>query len=111
MVSTIASRGAIDPDGEQAVIWLDGEEDVATVGILSDRLSRAVSADDRDLIVDLSGVTFLSAATIDELIRVRDILVRQNRNFSLRSPSPFARRLLDLCGLQFTSAAWNAAET
>ena len=105
MVSTIAARGATAPDGEQAVVWLDGEEDIATVALLAERLARVVSADDRDLIVDLSGVTFLSTATIYELMRVRSILLQQNRNLSLRSPSRLARRVLDLCGLQFTSAA------
>lgn len=105
MVSTIASRGAAARDGQQTVVWLDGEEDIATLAILADRLARAISADERDLIVDLSGVTFLSTATIEELLRVRNILLGQNRNFSLRSPSPFARRLLELCGLQFTFAA------
>jgi anti-anti-sigma factor len=105
MASTVASRGAITRDAEQAVVWLDGEEDIATVVILADTLARAVAASDGDLIVDLSRVTFLSTATIEELIRVRNILVRQNRNLSLRSPSPFVRRVLDLCGKQFTSAA------
>lgn len=98
MVSTVSSlRG-------QAVVWLDGEEDIATVAVLAGRLDQAVSADHRDLIVDLSGLTFLSTATIEELIRVRNILLGQNRNLSLRSPSPFASRLLNLCGLQFDLA-------
>ena len=105
MVSAIASRSATVGDFEQAVVWLCGEEDIATVAVLADRLARAVSAGDADLIVDLSGVTFLSTATIDELFRVKDILARQNRSLSLRSPSRPARRVLEVCGLQFTSAA------
>jgi anti-anti-sigma regulatory factor len=105
MVSTMVSRGAIARDTEQSVVWLEGEEDIATVAVLADRLLRAVSADDGNLIVDLSGVTFLSTATIDELRRVRNILLRQKRNLSLRSPTPFAGRLLDLYGLRFTAAA------
>lgn len=95
----------VSTDREQAVVWLDGEEDLATVAVLADTLARAVADNDGDLIVDLSGVTFLSTATIDELIRTRNILLRQNRNLWLRSPSPFARRLIDLCGLQLPFAA------
>lgn len=105
MVSTIAFRSATVHDCEQAVVWLYGEEDIATVAVLAGTLARAVSADDRDLIVDLSGVTFLSTATIDELMRVRSALLRQNRSLLLRSPSRPARRVLDLCGLQFMSTA------
>ena len=89
----------------QAVVWLAGEEDIATVASLADRLARAVSDGGGDLIVDLSGLTFLSTATIDELMRVRNILVPQHRDMLLRSPSPFARRLIELCGMQFPFAA------
>ena len=105
MVSTIAAWDAVARDCEPGVVWLDGEEDIATVAILADTLARAVSVDDADLIVDLSGLTFLSTATIEELIRVRRILSRQNRTLTLRSPSLFVRRVLDLCGLQLTFAA------
>lgn len=97
MVSTVATR--------PSVVWLDGEEDIATVAVLAETLARAVSGDDADLIVDLSRLTFLSTATIDELVRVRSILLCQNRTLTLRSPSRFVRRVLDLCGLQLTFAA------
>ena len=103
MLSTVRDREGSAPrvsrDGERAVVWLDGEHDIATIDVLSNTLAIVVSADDADLIVDFSGVTFLSADTIGELIRVRDILLGQNRNVALRSPSRFARHLFDLCGL------------
>ena len=86
-------------DGERAVVWLDGEQDIATVGVLADTLASVVCADDADLIVDLSGVTFMSTATIDELILSRNLLLGQSRTLTLRSPSKCARRVLDLCGL------------
>jgi anti-anti-sigma factor len=89
----------VSRDGERTVVWLDGEQDIATVVVLRDALARVVSADDSDLIVDLSGVTFLSVATLDELVLGRNILLGQSRNLTLRSPSRLARRLLDLCGL------------
>ena len=101
MVSTIAAWDADTRDREQAVVWLDGEEDIATVAVLANTLAKAVSADHADLIVDLSGLTFLSTATIDELVRVRNILLSQNRTLTLRSPSRCARRVLDLCGLPY----------
>ena len=103
MVAIVRDREGSAPrvsrDGERAVVWLDGEHDIATVAALSDTLADVVSADDADLIVDFSGLTFLSAATIGELIRTRKLLSGQSRNVALRSPSKFARRVLDLCGL------------
>ncbi len=85
----------VSRDGERAVVWLDGEQDIATVGVLADTLANVVAADDADLIVDLSGVTFMSTATIDELIRSQKLLLRHSRILTLRSPSRCARRLLD----------------
>jgi anti-anti-sigma factor len=110
MVSTVVPPGVtagdwdsallVSRDGEQAVVWLDGEQDIATVAVLADTLANATSADDADLIVDLSGVTFMSTATIDALIQARNLLLGLSRNMTLRSPSKCARRLLDLCGLE-----------
>ena len=109
MVSTIHSPDVaardwdspplVSRDGEQAVVWLDGEQDIATADVLADTLAKAISADDANLIVDLSGVTFMSTATIDELIRARNLMLGLSRNLTLRSPSRCVRRLLDLCGL------------
>ena len=58
------------------VVCLDGEHDIATLPFLTDTLATAISADDTDVVIDLSGVTFISAATIDELIRGRNLPAR-----------------------------------
>ena len=109
MVSTVFPPGVtagdwdsapfVSRDGERAVIWLAGEQDIATAGVLADTLANVSSADGADLIVDLSGVTFMSTATIDALLRARNLMLGLSRNLTLRSPSKCARRLLDLCGL------------
>lgn len=94
VVAPLTSRG---PD--RAVIWLDGEHDVDTLSTLTDTLTRAIGTDDSDVIVDLSGVTFMCAATVGALIGGRNSLRRQSRSLTLRSPSPIAGRVLDLCGI------------
>jgi anti-anti-sigma factor len=109
MVSTVFSRdmGAPDcdsaplvtRDGERAVVWLEGEQDIATLFVLADTLANVIAADDADVTVDLSGVTFMSTATVDELIRDRNLLLDQSRNLTLRSPSKCARRLVDFYGM------------
>jgi anti-anti-sigma factor len=93
------SAPLVSHDGERAVVWLDGEQDIATVAILANTLAKVTSADDADLIVDLSGVTFMSTATIDQLVRARNLLLGLSRNLTLRSPSKCVRRTLDLCGV------------
>lgn len=86
-------------EGARTAVWLDGEQDMATVAVLADVLSRAIFIDDADLIVDLSGVTFIDAATIGVVIRARNILRPHARHLTMRRPQPCATRLLDLCGL------------
>jgi anti-anti-sigma factor len=89
----------LSPEGGRTVLWLDGEHDISTRFAVSDSLEAAFSANDADVIVDLSGVTFVGAATIDEFVRGRNTLRGQCRNLTLRSPSRTARRLLDVMGL------------
>jgi anti-sigma B factor antagonist len=81
------------------VLCLDGEHDIATLPLVTELLAGAIATGDTEVVVDLSGVTFIGAATIDELIRSRNRLWLQSRTLTLRSPSRFARRVLDLCGL------------
>jgi anti-anti-sigma factor len=82
------------------VLWLEGEHDIANVRQLSVTLARAIAADDADLIiVDMSGVEFLGASTVGAIVRARDITRSANRSLVVRSPSPRAMRVLNLCGL------------
>ncbi len=89
----------VSRDCDRAVIWLEGEQDIATVPALADALARTIAADDGDVIVDLRGVTFLDAATIGVMIRGRNFLVLDSRSLTLRSPSRSARRVLEVCRL------------
>jgi anti-anti-sigma factor len=86
-------------EGDRTVVWLDGDHDVATVLVLADTLARAVAIDEGGVVVDLDGVTFIGSATIEMLIRCRDILSRQSRSLTLRSPSRCALRMLEVCQL------------
>lgn len=80
-------------------MWLEGEHDIATQSELAATLAKAMSGDDCDLVVDLGAVTFLSAATVNELVRGRVFLKDHARSLTLRAPSSRAQRVLDLCEL------------
>jgi anti-anti-sigma factor len=86
-------------DADRAVVWLQGEHDVSTVAALSATLARAIAFDEADLVVDLSGVEFMGAATVGVIVRARDFLRLRSRRVTLRSPSPCVGRLLDVCGI------------
>lgn len=92
-VTAFAGR---NPD--RTVVWLRGEHDVSTVAALSETLARAIALDDADVVVDLSEVQFMGAATVAVIIRAREFLRLRSRSLVLRSPSECARRILDVCG-------------
>jgi anti-anti-sigma factor len=86
-------------DGDRTVVWLEGDHDIATVFALADALEKATAAGDADVVVDLSGVTFIGAASVGVLLRGLDNLRRRSRNLTLRAPSRCARRVIDVFGL------------
>src|SRR4029450_14034403 len=68
---TFARRGLIDfarRDAAHTLVWRRGEHDISTVGALSETLARAI-ARDADVVVDLSEVDFMGAATVGVIIR------------------------------------------
>lgn len=82
----------------RVVVWVRGEHDVSTVDALSETLAAAMARDDRDVVVDMSEVQFMGAATVGVLVRARVLLESRSRSLVLRSPSGCAQRMLDLCG-------------
>ena len=72
---------------------------MSNAGALSDAIARAIALDDADLVVDLSKVEFMGAATIGVFVYASEVLRLRARSLTLRSPSTRARRVLDVCGL------------
>src|SRR5687768_658417 len=98
---TVSRRGLLAfarRDAARTVVWLRGEHDVSTVAALSETMARAIARDDADLVVDLSEVQFMGAATVGVIVRAQELLGLRSRSLALRSPSRCARRILDLCG-------------
>ena len=83
----------------RTVVWLSGEHDLSTVDAVSQTLARVFALDDGDVVLDLSGVHFMGAATIEVIVRAMDALDLRSRVLTLRSPSVSAQRVVDLCGL------------
>jgi len=101
-VSVTASRRGLlafaRRDAARTVVRLRGEHDASTVAALSETMARAIALDDADLVVDLSEVQFMGAATVGVIVRAGELLGLRSRSLALRSPSRCARRILDLCG-------------
>ncbi len=81
------------------VIWLAGEHDIASDGALCLALAHAIASGPAALVVDLSGVEFMSASTLGTIARAREVLRQRSRSLTVRSPSAFVRRIIDACDL------------
>jgi anti-anti-sigma factor len=103
VVRDLGGREAMS-EGDPLVVWLRGEHDLSTVREVSDVLSRAISDEDRDVVVDLSGVEFMGAATIGVLVRARQDLRSRARSLTLRAPSTSADRVLRACRIDLVES-------
>ena len=86
-------------DAPSTVVWLRGEHDASTVEALSATMAKAISLDHLDLVVDLSGVQYLGAATVSLIIQNLEYLRLRSRSLTLRNPTTCSRRVLDVCDL------------
>jgi anti-sigma B factor antagonist len=97
--TSVRRNSCVASDPLSTVVWVRGEHDSTTSAALSITLGQAERLDRAEVIVDLSGVTFMDASTIDALVGAGNRLGVLSRHLSVRAPSPRARRLLELCGL------------
>jgi anti-anti-sigma factor len=86
-------------DGDRTAIWLSGEHDLASTGLLTAALAEAIAIEDRDVVVDMSFLDFMDVSTLGLLIRTREFLAVRERRLSLRNAPRCARLLLDLSEL------------
>jgi anti-anti-sigma factor len=87
------------PGAETSVVWLGGDHDIATKDVLVAVLAEAVALDEPAVVIDMSGVHFISATTIGAIVGAKNVLALQGRSLVLRGPPPFVRRVFDACGM------------
>jgi anti-anti-sigma factor len=86
-------------DTDHSVVCVRGAHDASTVVALCMTMARAIAFDDTDLVIDLSEVTFMNAATVEVMVRAEAFLRDRSRSLTLRSPSTHAWRVLGVAGL------------
>jgi anti-sigma B factor antagonist len=90
---------SLDTADRTATVGLHGEVDVLTVDQVRVALTEALTADPREIVVDLSDLSFIDSTGLGALVfgfqRARDAGVR----FRLAHPSTAVRQILMLSGL------------
>lgn len=85
--------------GGDAVLVCSGELDLMTKEQMEQSILGVLRLAPERLVVDLSGVTFLDASAVRELLRTRDVCRTAGCDLVVRSPSELVRRVLDIVGL------------
>lgn len=98
---SILRRGAPVPEGDpdRTVVILRGEHDTANRNELAAAFVRASELDTADVVLDLSDVVFMDAATIGAIIGGANLLRSLSRTLEVRAPSSMAASVLEMCGL------------
>ena len=86
-------------DSKTSVVTVTGEIDLATVSALEQALLGAAGDRTGELIVDLTGCTFLDARGLRALTKTRARLQRANRPFALVLSNPFILKVIQITGL------------
>jgi anti-anti-sigma factor len=87
-----------DEDGD-ALVGVVGEVDMATADQLWAAVTEAMTTWTGDVVVDLSGVTFLDSQGIRALIRAHKDCGIDAARLSLRSPSRHVREVFEVTGI------------
>jgi anti-anti-sigma factor len=85
-------------DEQLGVLRVTGEEDRSTSGRRRRPISAALKAT-RDVIVDLSELSFADPSLMIDLACLAQRLRAHGRTLSLRHPQPHVRQLIELVGL------------
>jgi anti-anti-sigma factor len=97
---------ACDFDGGDALLTVCGEIDTSSASALLQALDDAVAAGSRNVVVDMSAVTFIDSSGLTTLIHGYKATRRGQGWLSIREPSAVVTRLLTLTGQleRFTTA-------
>lgn len=89
----------VSEDDTGAVLVLRGELDPHTAPRLRGEIDRALGAGRVNLVLDLAGLSFIDSSGLRVIISAHKDSSERDGHLVLRSPSPTARRLLDITGL------------
>ena len=87
-------------DTRPTIVKLVGEVDMLTAPLLAERLDEHLHEDARQVVVELTGVTFLSASGLSVLLAADRCARTRGVEFSLAGCDGIVRRVFEAAGLE-----------
>lgn len=81
------------------VVPLTGEIDMSTATVIAQAVQPALADGARDLILDMSHVTFIDSSGLNALLEVHASISATGARLAVRSPSRAVRRVIEIAGL------------
>lgn len=81
-------------------IFVAGEVDYGTASQLRSALVGLVNGDSRDVVVDLTGVTFVDSTALSVLVQGKQRLHSAGQRMSVTGAQPRVTRVLELAGVE-----------
>jgi anti-sigma B factor antagonist len=85
--------------GERILVGVEGEIDLAVIGLVDRELKRAEATDASRIVLDLDQVDFMDAAGVGLLLDVNARSESNGGRLRITGGSPQVRRVLDLTGV------------
>ncbi len=83
-------------EGDFAIVALQGEADLHTAPILRDGLEEAIESDDKVVVVDLSGVSFVDSMMLSVLLGASRRAHQRGTEVRIVVDDPHVRRIFEL---------------
>ena len=103
---------SFERDGAVHTICLFGELDLATTDRVDAELRRVEATDAWTIVVDLSGLTFISSTGVQLLVDAEVRSRADSQRLTLLRGSPAVQRVLELCGVDAAlpfATQWSAS--
>ena len=89
----------VSEHGGETVVGAAGELDVNTAPELREQLARLVNEGARQIVVELSDVSFVDSTALSVLVSALKRLRQADGDLQLASPTPSVRRVFEITGL------------
>lgn len=84
---------------DHVVVIIDGRLDSDAVGAFGEVLTVAGEKCNQKLVIDLSGVDFISSACLGQIIKISRTMAKKNCGLEVSGMGPFIKEALKIVGL------------